>query len=717
MKIKFSLAARAGLCLLTLAGSLQATTTNIITVKANPTAGGDVSGGGKYVGTTNALATATANGCYLFTDWTVAGLRGTITNNPLSFTVSNENVTLTANFEQLKYVISTSSSPTNGGTISGGGTIDCGATAKLTARAKPGFAFTAWTSSLEVPNTNKEISFVVNGPESFVAHFKDIQPPTIAITAPGNNEKITTSAFPLEGTAKDNVAVAAVYYSLNGGAWTPAYTVNGFAYWYAYVTLPPNSTNTVSAYAVDTSGNATTNKQVKFFCTAAGYAPLSIAEQLATVTSGNNADNSFQVSFDTAVYVRISDSTSDGGEVGTYTYTPTGPDTAELVPQQVLPKQGGASNDVLELTFTNAYNATYTDGTNGSGTFVFSATEESVPASLNGAMVIETSVVTNFVTTNIFTNGNFTANGFEGNFAGTYTFTQFTPVGALLVETSSNAGSGDPITNYIVLSFSEGITPPSGNYYSESFGSAGPGPIDAGTFTTTTSAVTGKLVGPVSVFGLQAKVTPILPKGETVYPFTRTFGRGTFASMFIPPGTNFLLFSNAPNDVGIRLSNLHISDDTGVATFMGLAPPYIGVLDDYTTGVLWKSPTSALSTNLLTGEVAALTFSTLKNNAPAALSGMVLTVTPAGTTKTSTFTFNYNNVVGGGQEAGTSGTYTYALYTPTMALVQLNETIGPDSGEVEYVLLNFESSGGGAYVGSKFSGAWELRPGTFKITK
>jgi hypothetical protein len=712
MKAKYSLIAIATLGLLTLAGSIQATPTYTITVTANPKGGGDVSGGGKYTGLTNATAFATANDCYTFVDWSFLGSTQKSTNNPVSFIVSNENVIVTANFEQIKYIIAASSVPTNGGRVTGGGDLDCGSLAKVTETPNAGFAFTGWISSLAAPGTNKEFSFTVTNNEDFVAYFKDIEPPTISITAPGNNEKITTSAFAIEGTAKDNVAVEAVFFSLNGGTWTQAQLVPGSSSWHAYVTLPPKSTNTLAAYAVDTSGNATTNKPVKFFCTAAGYAPMSISQQQAVVSNGVT---SFQVSFDSAVYVLVSDNANNGGEVGTYTYTPTGPDTAELVPHTVLPAQQQGTNNPLELTFTDAYDASYTQGTN-SGTVQLYPTAESVPASLDGAVLIQTSVDTNFVTTNVLSSESFTQSGFDGSASGTYTFTQFTPVGALLVETSSSGVTTDP-TNYIVLSFNEGATPPSGSYFSAILGPSGVVAIDAGTFTAFTSANTNKLVGPSSVYGLGVKVSPILPKGEKVYPFTRTFGRGTFASMFIPPGTNFLLFTNAPNDVGIHLSNLHETDDTGVATFIGLAPPYIGVLDDYTTDLLWKSATSATSTNLTTGEAVSLTFSPLKNNAPASLSGLVMTVHLVGSPKPSTFTFSYNNVVGGGEEAGIIGTYTYAPYTPTMALLQLTATDSADAGEVEYLLLNFESTGGGAFVGSRFVGEWELRPGTFSIAK
>jgi hypothetical protein len=717
MKTKFFLACLTGLCLLTLAGSLQATVTNTVTVTANPKTAGEVTGGGKYTNGSPVTVTATADDCYTFDYWEVAGKK--IVNNPYAFTVTG-NESLTANFTQIKYAISTSSTPENGGTTTGGGNIGCGVTNTVTAKANTadGFAFLLWTTTL--PNlgasTNSKITFAVSGPESFVAHFKDVKPPTISITAPSQNETIPSSAFVIRGTAKDNVAVESVSVSLNGGAPQAASSSNGFATWYAYVTLPPNSTNTVTAFAVDTSGNASADtKPITFKCTAAGYAPFSIAGQLATVssTSSGGADPSFQVSFDSAVYVMTSSSITNGGEVGTYTYTPTGPDTAELAPHHVLPVQGSGTNseNVLELTFTNAYNATYTETGGGSGSVTLTNAAESVPASLDGVELIQTSTATlNLITSNVFALGTFTqSNSGAVSVSGTYTFTQFTPVGALLTETS------DTTTNFVLLSFTDGATPPSGTYVSAYVVDSNAVTADVGTFTTSTSAVTNKLVGPTSLYGLQAKVTPILPKGETVYPFTRTFGRGTFASMFIPPGTNYSLFANAPNDVGIHLSNLHVSDDSGVSTIMALAPPYAVGLDESSNDILWKSSTSGVASNAVTGETATLTLSPVKNNAPAALTGQEITARLTGSSTPGTITFNYNNFVGGGGLAGVFGTYTYAPYTPTMALVQLTATDSADAGEVQLILLNFESANSGPFVYSRFVGVWELRPGTFSI--
>jgi len=49
-----------------------------------------------------------------------------------------------------------------------------------------------------------------------VAHFQDIGKPTIKIIVPSAKENFASAAFFIEGTASDNVGVAAVYYNLNG---------------------------------------------------------------------------------------------------------------------------------------------------------------------------------------------------------------------------------------------------------------------------------------------------------------------------------------------------------------------------------------------------------------------------------------------------------------------------------------------------------------------
>ena len=97
--------------------------------------------------------------------------------------------------------------------------------------------------------------------------------------------------FTVTGKASDNVAVGTVYYSLNGASWTAATTGNNWTNWTAIVMLKPG-TNTVRAYAVDTSGNVspTNSSMVNLVVPPAASATLGSAayanDQYAFVVSG-----------------------------------------------------------------------------------------------------------------------------------------------------------------------------------------------------------------------------------------------------------------------------------------------------------------------------------------------------------------------------------------------------------------------------------------------
>jgi len=87
-----------------------------ITVSANPTAGGIVTGGGTFPTGSNRTVTATANTGYTFTNWTE---NGTVvsTNASYSFTL-NYNRNLVANFAVPTFTITATADPTVGGSVS-----------------------------------------------------------------------------------------------------------------------------------------------------------------------------------------------------------------------------------------------------------------------------------------------------------------------------------------------------------------------------------------------------------------------------------------------------------------------------------------------------------------------------------------------------------------------------------------------------------------------
>ncbi len=162
-----------------------------ITVSANPSNGGSVSGGGTYNQGANCTVTATANNGYTFNNWTE---NGSLVSNSANYTFTvNGNHNLVANFTATppppqQYTINVSANPSNGGSVSGGGTYNQGVSCSLTATANSGFAFSNWTENGTQVSTNANYTFTVNGNRTLVANFTQAASCTI-----------TASADPVEG--------------------------------------------------------------------------------------------------------------------------------------------------------------------------------------------------------------------------------------------------------------------------------------------------------------------------------------------------------------------------------------------------------------------------------------------------------------------------------------------------------------------------------------
>jgi hypothetical protein len=174
--------------------------------------------------------------------------------------------------------------------------------------------------------------------------------------------------------------------------------------------------------------------------------------------------------------------------------------------------------------------------------------------------------------------------------------------------------------------------------------------------------------------------------------------------------------ASEPTDVGINLANTRIGADMGSDRFIAVAPPYAVGLDDDTVELTFSSPNQA---TLLVppDEKATAIYSKAPNNAPAALTGHTITATPSGKDQVPSIIIFTNNTFSGSIGGGA---YTYAPYTPKMALVQFNVTSGSEAGETTYYLLEFASTGEGPYVFSKRDpatpGGWDFVKGTFTIT-
>src|SRR4029077_21183808 len=89
-----------------------------ISVSASPSAGGTVSGAGTYASGVNVTVDATPNSGYTFTNWTQSG---TVVSTSASYGfTAGANRALVANFTGNPVTITTSASPSAGGTVSGG---------------------------------------------------------------------------------------------------------------------------------------------------------------------------------------------------------------------------------------------------------------------------------------------------------------------------------------------------------------------------------------------------------------------------------------------------------------------------------------------------------------------------------------------------------------------------------------------------------------------
>ena len=170
----------------TLVAQFQAQPQNYtVSVSANPTNGGTVSGGGTYQQGQQCTVHATANTGYTFTNWTENG-NVVSTNANYSFTVTS-NRTLVANFTAQTYTITTTANPTNGGTVAGGGTFNYGQSCTLTATPATGYNFVRWTKNGLQVSTNANYTFNVTESAALVAQFQ-LQ-----------SCAVFTSAYPVEG--------------------------------------------------------------------------------------------------------------------------------------------------------------------------------------------------------------------------------------------------------------------------------------------------------------------------------------------------------------------------------------------------------------------------------------------------------------------------------------------------------------------------------------
>ena len=142
----------------------------MISVSANPSEGGTVSGGGSYNYGQSCTVSATASAGYTFLRWMQSGTEVS-TNANYTFIVMG-NSTLVAQFQAQSYTISVSANPSSGGTVSGGGSYNYGQTCTVIATPADNYTFVNWMENgYVVQGTGDSYTFTVTGNRSLVANF------------------------------------------------------------------------------------------------------------------------------------------------------------------------------------------------------------------------------------------------------------------------------------------------------------------------------------------------------------------------------------------------------------------------------------------------------------------------------------------------------------------------------------------------------------------
>jgi len=652
-----------------------------VTTSSCPPNAGTTSGGGVFTNGASVILTANAtNSCYNFANWE-KGTRVASTSPTYTFTVASPEA-LVAHFTQIQDTIQTLSNPTYGGTTSGGGSKGCGTKVTVTAAAKPGFKFIGWSVNGAVGNrTNASYTFPAEGNETLTAEFSDIQAPTLAITSPKTGVKVNTSLLTITGTAKDNSGVACVFYALNGNpdsqAALLAATTNNYANWSASVILSPG-TNLFYAFARGNFGPPSKTNSITIINEAAGQAPMSLAGLVAQFTKDTNPP--VEINFGEATFVLFETDPNAGPGVANYTYTQTGPETAQLVPSFIEPPNKTDKTNMIHLTFTSPSCGTFSNTTDGTtGTITLSPGPDLELHSPAGATVVAVDSTTGATHTTTFGNGTFTATDSSGS----YTSALYGPLAAMDCEIF-NGGLG---THYNILLFTSSSN---GTYFSTIYDGAGRGPyFSFGTFTITRGTSKTVYVAPEFLAGLSTEWMPHNKTASTV-----TFGQATFGQTST---------STNNNSVG-DYTYTRLGTNTAQLVHNSISPPSASQYGTQTNLLTFKNSTSATFTNLDEGGYGTVTvLSQAANLAPAALSSNTIHVVFP--TNSGSLSLDYGNYIARSSSGTNSGTCTYAPYSPTVGMLTTDQT--------EYFQLTFATAASGTITRTKDNGTVKI--GTFTL--
>jgi hypothetical protein len=613
--------------------------------------------------------------------------------------------TVTVKF--IYFVTGTLTVLTNGdGTIKpdyNGQLLQLGSSYTMTARSPVrGFGLQSWTdASNNVISTSSTLKFIMTSNLTLIANFGDVTRPMMILKNLTTNSDGVPSDFYVNGIASDNVGVSSVFFKLTTTTATPttwltATSTNNWTNWSAAVTLSPGL-NYFYAYAVDGSSNS--SQMIKAQITY-NSAPKSLSGQIATATdaSGNSL---FSIAFGKNTFSLASPDVSEINGAGSYTYLNYG-SGANLKLNYVVPPSTKTikTGKTLGISFSSPSQASFNRTKVITTNLVVLATNNLVITTnlvSTNMTVLETGNLQLLPASNlafasafgqaIWAAGSQTnANGLvfqktaytslallsADTNAGTYTYTQYSPVGSLFKLTDTNG------TAYMIATFGDTNY---GSYYEEDYTRSGKtNGADKGHFVV----ASGNHAAPPSLTNLDLHI--FTGDGD----FNEQFGPDTYSQTS--------LTTNYDNDVG---SYTYTNPDANIGQLdlTIIAPPA-----DATNNVLAGNESAARlifvgdNVGLFTngdGTVSTFATSLVTNLVPASI---------ATNTLNSIFFFDTNgNFTFYGT---TSGTYSYQPFSPTVAMIQFNfitNGVGTNSTELDWLQLNFTTTtNSGTYFDSQF---------------
>jgi hypothetical protein len=550
-----------------------------------------------------------------------------------------------------------------------GAQLNLGVGYSITAKGtKSGIGLVSWTDGHGrfLANT-ATLKFLMSSNLTLIANMGDVVLPTVNVSSTTTNTDGIANHFVVHGVAKDNVAVTNVFYHLNTDAWAPASTTNNWTNWTANVTLALGA-NIFYVYSMDTTSNNSYVVSAQI-----DYNSISGLSGTAYFFGTNNVAP-LNVAFGKSTFSQFTLDTNHVNAVGSYTYTASGSGGKLKLKYTGPPSATNQGSQTLVLTPSITPSIVYftNNTTTDYGAIQFSPVSNLALAKVSGQLIwsISSQGDGNGIT---FQTNNYVSQSLlsAATNAGSYTYTQYSRVGALFKLTDTNG------TSYVLANFAATNY---GAYFSEDYDQSG----------NTNGTDNGRFIVGSHLPGGNAPLT------VTNSIFQITSVDGTFNEQFGPDTfSQDTLSTNYDNDVG-SYSYTRPDTNIGQLNLTVTEPPTLAGSND-TARLIFVNNTAGVFTNN-DGTISSFILSPATNFVPDSIANTSLTLgflTGFEFSTNGAFTYyQFFNAF--------SGNYTYTPFSPGAAMVNLTFISDTNIIGRGWLQLNFQATNSGATYWNEF---------------